>query len=91
MVCWPWSASRSQFVVPDPLRLHVQRDAEAVPGMLGSVLKNRELLRLDFGIFVQHAMLTASFLVVPGLLRGARRHQPKPVDGLSAGVADVGW
>src|SRR6185312_9788909 len=26
--------------------------------------------RLDFGIFSLHAMLTASFLVVPGLLRG---------------------
>jgi predicted MFS family arabinose efflux permease len=36
--------------------------------MLGSVLKNVELLRLDFGIFTLHAMLTASFLVVPSLL-----------------------
>jgi predicted MFS family arabinose efflux permease len=27
-------------------------------------------LRLDIGIFALHAMLTASFLVVPGLLRG---------------------
>ena len=27
-------------------------------------------MRLDFGIFALHAMLTASFLVVPGLLRG---------------------
>lgn len=58
----------TQFVVPDPLGLHVQRDAEAVPAMLASVLKDRELLRLDFGTFVQNAMLTASFLVVPGLL-----------------------
>ena len=38
--------------------------------MIGSVLRNKELLRLDFGIFALHAMLTASFLVVPGLLRG---------------------
>jgi MFS family permease len=36
--------------------------------MIGSVLRNGELLRLDFGIFALHAMLTASFLVVPGLL-----------------------
>jgi predicted MFS family arabinose efflux permease len=36
--------------------------------MLGSVLKNKELVRLDFGIFALHAMLTASFLVVPELL-----------------------
>ena len=35
-----------------------------------AVLRNKELLRLDIGIFALHAMLTASFLVVPGLLRG---------------------
>ncbi|MGO8954341.1 MAG: MFS transporter [Rhodomicrobium sp.] len=56
------------FVVPNPRTLCVHRDAEAVPVMLGSVLKDKELLRLDFGVFVMHAMLTASFLVVPGLL-----------------------
>jgi hypothetical protein len=56
--------------VPTPPRLRVHRDAEAVPALIGSVLKNAELLRLDFGIFSLHAMLTASFLVVPGLLRG---------------------
>jgi MFS family permease len=60
----------TQFVVPNPPRLRVHRDAEAVPAMIGAVLRDRELLRLDFGIFVLHAMLTASFLVVPGLLRG---------------------
>jgi MFS family permease len=59
----------TQFVVPDPPRLRVHRDAEAVPAMIGAVLRDRELLRLDVGIFVLHAMLTASFLVVPGLLR----------------------
>jgi MFS family permease len=57
------------FVVPTPPRIRVHRDAEAVPAMIGAVLKNTELLRLDFGIFSLHAMLTASFLVVPGLLR----------------------
>ena len=60
----------TQFVVPSPRRVRVHRDAETVPGMIGSVLRNSELLRLDFGIFALHAMLTASFLVVPGLLRG---------------------
>ncbi len=57
-----------QFVVPRPRRLHVNADAETVPNMLGSILRNRELLRLDFGIFALHATLTAGFLVVPGLL-----------------------
>ena len=56
------------FVVPHPRAVRVHRDAETVPGMIGSVLRNGELLRLDFGIFALHAMLTASFLVVPGLL-----------------------
>jgi MFS family permease len=59
----------TQFAVPTPRRVRVHRDAEAVPELIGSVLRNRELLRLDFGIFSLHAMLTASFLVVPGLLR----------------------
>ena len=59
----------TQLVVPDPKRLAVRRDAETVPAMLGSVLRNPELLRLDFGIFALHAMLTASFLIVPDLLR----------------------
>jgi MFS family permease len=61
----------TQFVVPNPRRVRVHRDAETVPALIGSVLKNAELLRLDFGIFALHAMLTASFLVVPGLLHDA--------------------
>ena len=61
----------TQFVVPNPRRVRVHRDAETVPGLIGSVLRNTELLRLDFGIFALHAMLTASFLVVPGLLHSA--------------------
>jgi MFS family permease len=61
----------TMLVVPNPRRVRVHRDAETVPALIGSVLRNPELLRLDFGIFSLHAMLTASFLVVPGLLRGA--------------------
>jgi len=57
------------FVVPTAQRISVHRDAEAVPALLGAVLRNRELLLLDVGIFTLHAMLTASFLVVPDLLR----------------------
>jgi MFS family permease len=60
----------TEFVVPNPHQIRVHRDAETVPGLMLAVLRNKELLRLDFGIFVLHAMLTASFLVVPGLLRG---------------------
>src|SRR5689334_15776279 len=59
----------TEFVVPTANRTSVHRDAEAVPALLGAVLRNRELLRLDVGIFTLHAMLTAMFLVVPDLLR----------------------
>src|SRR6185437_4761922 len=59
----------TQYVVPSPRREIVHRDAEAVPALIGSVLRNKELLRLDIGIFALHATLTARFLVVPGLLR----------------------
>jgi MFS family permease len=57
------------FVVPSPPRLTLHRDAETVPALIVSVLRDKELFRLDIGIFALHAMLTASFLVVPGLLR----------------------
>ena len=56
------------FVVPRPRLSRLHRDAEAVPALLRSVLTNGELLRLNFGIFALHAMLTASFLVVPAAL-----------------------
>jgi len=58
------------FVVPAPPPAHVHPEAETVPALIGATLRNPQLLRLDFGIFALHAMLTASFLVVPGLLRG---------------------
>ena len=57
------------FVVPTPKRESVHRDTETVPAFFGSVLRDPTLLKLDLGIFVLHAILTASFLVVPGLLR----------------------
>ena len=56
------------LVVPSPGTPHRHRDAEAVPAMLGQVLANHDLLRLDYGIFALHAMLTATFLVMPHLL-----------------------
>ena len=59
------------LVVPTPHRLRIHREAEPVPALLGATLRDPELLRLDFGIFALHAMLTASFLVVPGLLHAA--------------------
>ena len=54
--------------VPAPPRLLHHRDTEALPALFSRVLRNRELLRLDFSIFALHAILTASFLAVPRLL-----------------------
>ncbi len=54
--------------VPNPEHSAVQREAEAVPALFGRVLRDRELIRLDIGIFALHAILIASFLAVPGLL-----------------------
>ncbi len=60
------------FVVPKPPTGGIHhRDAEAVPALLGSMLRNPDLLRLDFSIFALHAILTASFLVMPTLLDSA--------------------
>jgi MFS family permease len=55
-------------LVPTPSHIVRHRDAEAVPALLARVLRDHELLRLDFAIFALHAILTASFLAVPPLL-----------------------
>ena len=57
------------LVVPRPPRRPAGRAAQPLAALIGASLRNPQLLRLDFGIFALHAMLTASFLVVPGLLR----------------------
>ncbi|WP_078121400.1 MFS transporter [Thiosocius teredinicola] len=57
------------LVVPTPARSSVHRDAETVPAMFNRVLRNADLLRLDFGIFALHLILTALFLAVPIVLR----------------------
>jgi predicted MFS family arabinose efflux permease len=57
------------FVVPTPEQSTIHRDAEVVSGQVGRVLHNIELLRLDFGIFVLHLIMTALFLAYPLLLR----------------------
>jgi len=56
------------LVVPDPKRQAHHRDAEVTISMVGRVLKNTELLRLDFGVFVLHVALTAMFVILPMVL-----------------------
>ncbi len=58
-------------LVPDPQKRLKHRDAEVVSGSFMHVLSNPELLRLNYGIFILHAILTASFVVVPLILRDA--------------------
>ena len=56
-------------MVPRPVVSRVHREAEAVPAQFGRVLRDKGLLRLDFGILVLHMILTASFVVMPLVLR----------------------
>src|SRR5690606_23091528 len=44
------------------------REAGAVPRLFMQTLANRELMRLNFGIFVLHFVLMASFMVLPLIL-----------------------
>jgi MFS family permease len=54
-----------KFLVPDPLITRFHSDAEAAPSKLKDVLKDTQLLRLNFGIFALHAAQMAMFVVVP--------------------------
>lgn len=56
-------------VVPTPREMTFHRDTEAEPAQFGRVLRDGQLLRLDFGILVLHMVLTASFVVLPLALR----------------------
>jgi len=58
-------------VVPDPKSSPFHRDTAPVPALLGDVLKDVDLLRLDFGIFTLHMILTATFIAIPLALRDA--------------------
>lgn len=59
------------FIVPNPKQSKVHRDAEVDTSQFMNVLKNKDLLRLDYGIFTLHLTLTASFIIVPLLMRDA--------------------
>lgn len=59
------------FIVPDPQQSKLRRDAEVVPEEMMQVLKNPDLLRLNYGIFTLHLILMAIFVVVPTLMRQA--------------------
>ena len=54
-----------KFVVPDPVVSSFHSDAQAKTGKLKEVLKDAQLLRLNYGIFALHAAQMAMFVVVP--------------------------
>jgi len=54
-------------VVPQPEAGAVTR--VSIEGKFGDVLRDKDLLRLDVGIFILHMMLTAGFVVLPLILR----------------------
>jgi MFS family permease len=54
-----------KFVVPNPIISSFHSDASATPARLKDVLKNTQLLRLNYGIFALHAAQMAMFIVVP--------------------------
>jgi MFS family permease len=78
--------------VPDPEHSSVHRDAEPVLSQLGAVLRNPQLLRLDYGMFTLHLLMTSLFLVVPlfliehGLAAGRHWLLYLPVLVLSVGA-----
>ncbi len=57
-----------RWVVPTPQVSRVHADAETIPEMIGAVLRNTELQRLNFGIFSLHAAMRGLFVVVPLVL-----------------------
>lgn len=58
-----------RFVIPDPAITCFHSDTEASSSRFGEVLRNKDLLRLDFGIFTVHAVLMSVFMRVPFLLQ----------------------
>lgn len=57
------------FYTPNPERSFLHQDTQAQTGRIGEVLRNTQLLRLNFGIFVLQAGLMAIFTVLPFALQ----------------------
>jgi MFS family permease len=58
-----------KFLVPDPVNSHFHSDTETAPSKIKEVLRNTQLLRLNFGAFSLHAAQMAMFVVVPFALK----------------------
>ncbi len=58
------------WFIPQPAITRFHSDTEANTGKLAEVLRNKDLLRMDFGVFTLHAILMSVFMQVPFILRG---------------------
>lgn len=59
------------FAIPTPPRYQNYQQPTSFFLQLLSTLRNKELLRLDYGIFINHALLTALFAILPPMLQTA--------------------
>jgi MFS family permease len=57
------------WVIPTPKITRFHSDTEASTSKLKEVLRNADLLRMDFGVFTLHAILMSVFMQVPFILR----------------------
>jgi MFS family permease len=57
------------LVTPQPHSQGFHRDAQLSIQDVGKIAANRELLKLDFGVFVLHLVLSATFVVFPLMLK----------------------
>jgi predicted MFS family arabinose efflux permease len=53
------------LVVPDPLSSHAHLSRDPLSKQFSDILKDKHLLRLDWGIFSLHLVLTALFVAMP--------------------------
>ena len=56
------------WFIPNPVKEVRHMECETVPSLLKSVMTNPELVKLDCGIFFQHAILTSTFYLIPMIL-----------------------
>jgi MFS family permease len=57
------------WFIPKPTITRFHSDTETNTGKLAEVLRNKDLLRMDFGVFTLHAILMSVFMQVPFILR----------------------
>jgi MFS family permease len=57
------------WIVPKPQITRFHSDTETNTSKLAEVLRNKDLLRMDFGMFTLHAILMSVFMQVPFVLR----------------------